>query len=75
MNPRTSHGGRGLESPLPPGRGAVKILVSHFSTVRMADLIVVMDGGRVVQAGEHAALLAEGGLCAELFELQARAYL
>lgn len=55
--------------------GAVTILVSHrFSTVRMADLIVVVDGGRVVQAGNHATLIAEGGLYAELFELQARAY-
>jgi ATP-binding cassette subfamily B protein/ATP-binding cassette subfamily C protein len=34
-----------------------------------------MDGGRVVQAGDHDTLLAEGGLYAELFELQARAYL
>ncbi|MGI5326546.1 ABC transporter ATP-binding protein [Actinomadura nitritigenes] len=58
------------------GTGAITILVSHrFSTVRMADLIVVLDGGRVVQAGDHATLLAEGGLYAELFELQARAYL
>ncbi|MEU6749885.1 hypothetical protein ABZ914_27040 [Spirillospora sp. NPDC046719] len=58
------------------GTGAITILVSHrFSTVRMADLIVVMDGGRVVQAGDHATLLAEGGLYAELFELQARSYL
>ncbi len=55
--------------------GAITILVSHrFSTVRMADLIVVMEGGRILQAGDHATLLAEDGLYAELFELQARAY-
>jgi ATP-binding cassette subfamily B protein len=55
--------------------GGVTILVSHrFSTVRMADLIVVMDQGRVIQAGDHATLLADGGLYAELYELQARAY-
>ena len=55
--------------------GAVTILVSHrFSTVRVADLIVVVDDGRVSEAGDHATLLAAGGLYAELFELQARAY-
>ena len=51
------------------------MLVSHrFSTVRMADLIVVLDGGRVVEVGSHAELMAAGGLYAELYELQARAY-
>jgi ATP-binding cassette subfamily B protein len=50
-------------------------MVSHrFSTVRMADLIVVVDGGRVVGAGSHDDLIAAGGLYAELYELQARAY-
>jgi ATP-binding cassette subfamily B protein len=55
--------------------GAVTILVSHrFSTVRMADLIVVVDGGRIVERGSHAQLMAVGGLYAELFNLQAAAY-
>jgi ATP-binding cassette subfamily B protein len=55
--------------------GAVTVLVSHrFSTVRMADLIVVLDGGRVVEVGTHAELLDAGGRYAELFTLQARAY-
>ncbi|HUR76641.1 MAG TPA: ABC transporter ATP-binding protein [Acidimicrobiales bacterium] len=55
--------------------GAVTVLVSHrFSTVRMADLIVVVDGSTVREVGSHADLLAQGGLYAELFELQARAY-
>jgi len=55
--------------------GAVTILVSHrFSTVRMADLIVVVADGRVTEYGSHAELLAAGGRYAELFELQARAY-
>ena len=55
--------------------GAVTILVSHrFSTVRMADLIVVVDGGRVVESGTHADLVAAGGLYSELFNLQASAY-
>lgn len=55
--------------------GAITLLVSHrFSTVRMADLIVVLDQGRVVASGDHASLIREGGLYAELYELQARAY-
>jgi ATP-binding cassette, subfamily B, bacterial len=55
--------------------GAITLLVSHrFSTVRMADLIVVLDGGRIVETGSHAELMARNGLYAELFEIQARAY-
>jgi ATP-binding cassette subfamily B protein len=56
-------------------RGAVTVLVSHrFSTVRMADLIVVLDGGRIREVGSHEALVAAGGLYAELYELQAARY-
>jgi ATP-binding cassette subfamily B protein len=55
--------------------GGITVLVSHrFSTVRMADLIVVMDQGRVIEVGSHRALLAARGRYAELFEVQARAY-
>jgi|EndMetStandDraft_8_1072994.scaffolds.fasta_scaffold72935_2 ATP-binding cassette subfamily B protein len=55
--------------------GRVTVLVSHrFSTVRMADLIVVMDGARVVEFGRHDDLLAHGGQYAELFRIQAAAY-
>jgi ATP-binding cassette subfamily B protein len=55
--------------------GRVTVLVSHrFSTVRMADLIVVMDGARVVEFGEHHELVALGGQYAELFAIQAAAY-
>ncbi len=55
--------------------GAVTILVSHrFSTVRMADLILVLRDGGICERGSHAELMAAGGLYAELFELQARAY-
>jgi ATP-binding cassette, subfamily B, bacterial len=51
------------------------ILVSHrFSTVRMADLIVVLDGARVAQVGTHAELMARGGPYAELYGIQAAAY-
>jgi ATP-binding cassette subfamily B protein len=55
--------------------GAVTVLVSHrFSTVRMADLILVLRDGGICERGSHAELMAAGGLYAELFELQARAY-
>jgi ATP-binding cassette subfamily B protein len=57
------------------GAGTVTILVSHrFSTVRMADLILVVDGGRVREAGSHEELMATNGLYAELYSMQARAY-
>jgi len=55
--------------------GRITVLVSHrFSTVRMADQIVVLDGARVVEAGPHDELMARGGLYAELYEMQASAY-
>ena len=41
---------------------------------RMADLIVVLESGRIKEAGSHQALMSSGGLYAELYELQARAY-
>ncbi len=55
--------------------GRTTVLISHrFSSVRMADHIVVVAGGRVEASGTHAALLAQGGRYAELFELQAAGY-
>lgn len=55
--------------------GAITIFVSHrFSTVQMADVIVVIQDGRAVEYGSHRELLANKGLYAELYELQARAY-
>jgi ATP-binding cassette subfamily B protein len=55
--------------------GRVTVLVSHrFSTVRMADLIVVLDGSRVAEQGSHEELMARGGLYADLYGIQARAY-
>ncbi|HEY3239494.1 MAG TPA: ABC transporter ATP-binding protein, partial [Acidimicrobiia bacterium] len=55
--------------------GAITLLVSHrFSTVRMADLILVVDGGKIVEVGGHHALMARRGLYSELFRLQAGAY-
>ncbi|MEV7339970.1 ABC transporter ATP-binding protein [Streptomyces sp. NPDC093544] len=56
-------------------RGAVTLFVSHrFSTVRMADLIVVLENGRVLETGSHTELMANRRTYCELFELQARAY-
>ncbi|MBK5333218.1 MAG: ABC transporter ATP-binding protein [Ilumatobacteraceae bacterium] len=55
--------------------GRVTVLVSHrFSTVRMADLIVVMDGSHVAEFGTHEELMARDGQYAELFRIQAAAY-
>ena len=55
--------------------GRVTVLVSHrFSTVRMADLIVVLDGARVVEVGSHAELMALNGTYAELYSIQASSY-
>jgi ATP-binding cassette subfamily B protein len=51
------------------------VLVSHrFSTVRMADVILVVGEGRVLEQGSHDQLLAAGGLYAELYRLQAAQY-
>jgi ATP-binding cassette, subfamily B, bacterial len=51
--------------------GRTSLVIAHrLSTVRNADLILVIDDGRVVQSGSHAALLAEGGLYADLYQTQ-----
>jgi ATP-binding cassette subfamily B protein len=51
------------------------IIISHrFSTVRMADRIAVLEGGRVTELGTHEALVAKGGRYAKLFALQAQGY-
>ena len=57
------------------GGGRITILVSHrFSTVRMADLIVVLQGARVTEVGSHDELIARGGAYAELYRIQAAGY-
>jgi ATP-binding cassette subfamily B protein len=57
------------------GNGRITILVSHrFSTVRMADLIVVLDGARLVEVGTHEELIARRGQYSELYGIQAAAY-
>jgi ATP-binding cassette subfamily B protein len=56
-------------------RGSVTVLVSHrFSTVRSADMILVVAGGGVAELGSHEELLLRDGLYASLYQLQARAY-
>ena len=57
------------------GEGRITVLVSHrFSTVRMADLIVVLDGAKAVEVGTHEELMAKGRQYAELYSIQAAAY-
>jgi ATP-binding cassette, subfamily B, bacterial len=56
-------------------RETITLLVSHrFSTVRMADLILVLDGGKIREYGSHAELMARNDLYAELYALQSQAY-
>ena len=56
-------------------KGRMAVLISHrFSTVRMADRILVLQDGRIREQGTHQNLVALGGQYAELFELQAAGY-
>jgi ATP-binding cassette subfamily B protein len=51
------------------------LLISHrFSTVRMADRIVVLEAGRLVEEGSHSQLITLGGRYAAMFEMQAASY-
>ena len=55
--------------------GKIAFLISHrFSTVRMADRIVVLKAGRIVESGTHQELIAKNGTYANLFEMQAEGY-
>jgi ATP-binding cassette subfamily B protein len=55
--------------------GRITLVISHrFSTVRMADLIIVLDGARLVEVGTHDELMAKNGQYSELYSIQAAAY-
>ena len=57
-------------------QGATAILITHrFSTVRMADRIVVLDGGKIVESGTHLELMEKEGLYARMWSLQAEGYI
>ena len=57
-------------------KGKMALLISHrFSTVRMADRIIVIENGQLIESGSHEALMAQQGHYAELFQLQARGYI
>src|SRR5580704_5131610 len=56
-------------------QGKMALLISHrFSTVRMADRIVVLSGGQLIEEGNHQNLIAKGGVYASMFEMQAASY-
>lgn len=64
-----------IESLRKQAEGRITVIISHrFSTVRLADRIVVLDGGQVAQTGSHEELLRQDGIYATLFNLQARGY-
>jgi ATP-binding cassette subfamily B protein len=74
LDPRSEHRLFDRIRELTAGRSV--LLISHrFSSVRAADRIYVLKQGQVVEQGSHHELMAEGGLYAELFTLQASAYL
>jgi ATP-binding cassette, subfamily B, bacterial len=63
------------ETALDSTGGTITVLVTHrFGTVHMADQIIVLDGGRVAESGDHQALMSRDGIYAELFNLQAEGY-
>lgn len=79
LDPRTEHAlferYAGAAQRVGTEVGAITVLVSHrFSTVRMADCIIVVQDGRIAEMGSHADLVANDAIYAELYELQARSY-
>jgi ATP-binding cassette subfamily B protein len=65
-----------IETLRAQSQGRITIIVSHrFSTVRMAERIVVLQGGRIIENGSHDELLDGNGVYARMFLKQARGYL
>ncbi|HET8984781.1 MAG TPA: ABC transporter ATP-binding protein, partial [Trueperaceae bacterium] len=65
-----------IETLRAQSQGRITIIVSHrFSTVRMAERIVVLQGGRIIENGSHDELLDVNGVYARMFLKQARGYL
>jgi ATP-binding cassette subfamily B protein len=74
LDPRAEH--ELFERIRSVARGRTVLLISHrFSSVRSADRILVLDGGRLIEEGSHGQLMARGGRYGDLFTLQAAAYL
>ena len=64
-----------IEALRSQAKGRITVIISHrFSTVRMADQIVVLEDGVISEAGSHQELLANGGMYAQMFRVQARGY-
>lgn len=80
LDAETEHGlferyAKAAQGEQTPENGRITILVSHrFSTVRMADQIVVLDGSKVVETGTHEELMRKQGQYSELYNIQATAY-
>lgn len=65
-----------IEALRKEAQGRITLIISHrFSTVRLADKIIVLAGGVITESGSHESLLAAGGTYAQMFRLQARGYL
>ena len=65
-----------IEALRKQAKGRITVLISHrFSTVRLADKIIVLEHGVISEAGSHEELLVQGGTYAQMFNLQARGYL
>ena len=56
------------------GRSSLVLISHRLSTVRQADRIAVLDGGRITESGTHEGLIARGGSYAEMFAIQAERF-
>lgn len=64
-----------IEALRAQAKDRITVLISHrFSTVRLADQIVVLEAGKIAESGSHESLVQSGGMYAQLFKLQAKGY-